>query len=181
MVCVKNINDNIFTSYLIAYTVVLSHIPSLRSDYLGISTLAKDQTKQGQAERDENATEDPDKIIDFSDRQAFLDNIEKLPNITDKTFYAVNVLKPPHRLEYRFVILTDETNAKMLQDTNNYLIIKGKWRFLFNEYKTASFSGQQDISIPDDLKQILLAYIKTKKLNLGDLLFLLQIDKREEI
>jgi hypothetical protein len=77
--------------------------------------------------------------------------------------------------------LTDETDAKMLQDTNNYLIIRGKWRFIFNEYKTAKSFGQQDIPIPDDLKQILLAYIKSQKLNLGDLLFSLKRDKREEI
>ena len=117
----------------------------------------------------------------MSDRQTLLDNLEKLKNVTDKLIYAVNVLIPPRRLEYRFVVLTDETDAKMLQDTNNYLIMRGKWRFIFNEYKTAKFFGQQDIPIPDDLKQILLAYIKTKKLNLGDLLFSLQRDKREEI
>ena len=42
----------------------------------------------------------------------------------------------------------------MLQDTYNYLIIRGKWNFIFNEYKTAqSLLGQQEVSIPDDLKQ----------------------------
>ena len=177
----KYSNDNTFNSYLIAYTVLLGHIPSLRSDYLRASALTKDLTKQGQAKRDENTTDDPDKIIDLSDRQALIDNVGKLTNVTDKLIYAVNVLIPPRRLEYRFVVLTDETDAKMLQDTNNYLIMRGKWRFIFNEYKTAKFFGQQDIPIPDDLKQILLAYIKTKKLNLGDLLFSLQRDKREEI
>ena len=53
----------------------------------------------------------------------------------------------------------------MLQDTNNYLIIRGKWRFIFNEYKTAQSLGQQEVLVPDDLKQILLDYIKAKKLN----------------
>ena len=177
----KYSNDNTFTSYLIAYTVVLSHIPSLRSDYLRITTLAKDQTKQGQAKRDENTTEDPDKIIDLSDRQTLLNNIEKLPNITDKLIYAVNVLIPPRRLEYRFFILTDETNTNMLKDTNNYLIIKGAWRFVFNEYKTAKTLEQQVIPIPDDLKQILQEYIKTKSLNVGDYLFSLQRFNREII
>ena len=69
----------------------------------------------------------------------------------------------------------------MLQDVSNYLIIKGKWRFIFNEYKTAQSLGQQEVSIPDDLKQILMSYIKAKKLNVGDLLFSLERDKREEI
>ena len=71
----KYSNDNTFTSYLTAYTVVLSHIPSLRSDYLKITTLAKDQTKQGQAIRDLNETDEPEKIIDLSYRQTILDNI----------------------------------------------------------------------------------------------------------
>ena len=146
-----------------------------------ITTLTKNLSKQSQDKRDDNTTEDINKIIDLSDRQALLDNIDKLPNITDKLIYALNVLIPPRRLEYRFVVLTDETNAQMLQDTNNYLIIKGKWRFVFNEYKTAKYMGQQDILIPDDLKQILISYIKAKKLNVGDLLFSLQRDKREEI
>lgn len=177
----KYSNDNSFNSYMIAYAVVLSHIPSLRSDYLKITTLAKNLTKDIQSKRDENTTDDPDKIIDMSNRQALLDNIEKLPNIKDKLIYALNVLIPPRRLEYRFVIITDETNPEMLQDTNNYLIIRGNWRFVFNEYKTAKSTAQQVISIPDDLKEILLNYIKSKKLNVGDYLFHLDRDKREII
>ena len=177
----KYSNDNTFNSYLIAYTVVLGHIPSLRSDYLRISTLTKDLTKQSQAKRDDNTTEDPDKIIDLSDRQVLLDNIKKLKNVSDKLIYAVNVLIPPRRLEYRFVKLTDVIDKDMLRDTNNYLIIRGRWRFIFNEYKTAQFLGQQEIPIPDDLKEILLEYIRVKKLEVGDLLFSLQRDKREEI
>ena len=69
----------------------------------------------------------------------------------------------------------------MLKDTNNYLIIKGAWRFVFNEYKTAKTLEQQVIPIPDDLKQILQEYIKTKSLNVGDYLFSLRQDKREII
>ena len=177
----KYSNDNSFNSYMIAYAVVLSHIPSLRSDYLKITTLAKNLTKDIQSKRDENTTDDPNKIIDVSNRQALLDNIEKLPNIKDKLIYALNVLIPPRRLEYRFVVITDETNPEMLQDTNNYLIIRGNWRFVFNEYKTAKSTAQQVISIPDDLKDILLKYIKSKKLNVGDYLFHLDRDKREII
>ena len=177
----KYSNDNTFNSYCIAYTVLLSHLPSLRSDYLRITTLTKELTKENQAKRDDNIADDPDKIIDLSDRKQLLENIEKLPNISDKLIYAVNVLIPPRRLEYRFVVLTDETNKDMLKDTNNYLIIRGAWRFVFNEYKTAGTMEQQVVSIPDDLKEILLAYIKTKKLNIGDYLFSLERDKREII
>ena len=79
-----------FTSNLIACTVVLSHIPSLRIDDLKITTLAKDRTKQGQAIRDLNETDETDKIIGLSNRQTTLDKIKKLPIITDKLIYALN-------------------------------------------------------------------------------------------
>ena len=39
-------NDNTFMSYLIALTVILSHIPALRSEYLKVTTLAKILSKQ---------------------------------------------------------------------------------------------------------------------------------------
>ena len=60
------------------------------------------------------------KIIDLSDRQTRLDYINKLPTITDKLIYARHALKPSSRLEYRFMVFTDETNPDMLQDTNNF-------------------------------------------------------------
>ena len=31
----------------------------------------------------------------------------------------------------------------MLKDTNNYLVIRGKWKFIFNEFKTAKKFEQQ--------------------------------------
>ena len=174
-------NDNTFMAYLIAFAVVVSHIPSLRSDYLKITTLAKTLSKQSQDKRDENIADDPNKIIDLSNRQALLDNIKSLPNITDKLIYALNTLIPPRRLEYRFVVITDETDPDMLKDTNNYLVIRGKWRFVFNEYKTAKSLEQQVVPIPDDLKEILLSYIKSKKLSIGDYLFHLDRSKKEII
>ena len=53
----KQSNDNTFTSYLIAFILVLSLIPSLKSNDLKISTLAKDLTKQCQAIPDLNETD----------------------------------------------------------------------------------------------------------------------------
>ena len=166
-------------SYLIALAVVVSLIQSLRSDHLKITTLAKNSSKQSQDKWDENI--DPNKIIDLSNRQALLDNIKSLPNITDKLIYGLNTLIPPRRLEYRFVIITDETNPDMLKDANNCLVIRGKWQFVFNGYKTAKSLEQQIVPMPDDLKEILLSYIKSKKLSIGDYLFHLDRSKKEII
>ncbi len=57
-------------------------------------------------------------------------------------------------------------------DTDNYLIVKGQWKLVYNEYKTAKTFKQQIINVPDDLKQILQMYISTKHLNIGDYLFI---------
>ena len=50
----------------------------------------------------------------------------------------------------------------MLKDTNNYLVIRCKWAFICNEYKTAKSFEQQIVPIPDNLKEIILSYIKSK-------------------
>ena len=64
-------NEITFLSYLIALTVILSHIPALRSEYLKVTTLAKILSKQNQDKRDENL-DDPNKIINLSDRNQYL-------------------------------------------------------------------------------------------------------------
>jgi hypothetical protein len=134
-----------------------------------------------ESKRDENINSNPDKIIDLSNRKVLLENIDKLSNINDKLIYAINVLIPPRRLENRLIRITDETNTDKLRDTDNYLIVKGQWKLVYNEYKTAKTFKQQIINVPDDLKQILEMYIVTKHLNIGDYLFHLLRDKRELI
>ena len=49
-------------------------------------------SKQNQDKRDENIIDDPNKIIDLSDRNQIIKNIELLPNITDKLIYSLNTL-----------------------------------------------------------------------------------------
>ena len=82
-------------------------------------------------------------------------------NINDKLIYAIYVLIPPRRLENRFIRIT----------ADNYIIVKGIWKLVYNKYKTAKPLGQQIINVPDDLKQILLQDIAFYHLNTGDYLF----------
>jgi hypothetical protein len=86
-------------------------------------------------------------------------------------------------LENRFIRITDETDTDKLKTTDNYLIVNGngKWKFIYNEYKTAKNLGQQPVIVPDDLKKILHEYIAINNLNIGDYLFSLKRDKRELI
>jgi len=174
-------NDNTFKNYIIVLSVILSHFPSLRDAYLKITKLSKMINNEIESKRDENINSNPDKIIDLSNRKVLLENIDKLSNINDKLIYAINVLIPPRRLENRLIRITDETDTDKLRDTDNYLIVKGQWKLVYNEYKTAKTFKQQIINVPDDLKQILEMYIVTKHLNIGDYLFHLLRDKRELI
>ena len=174
-------NDYTFKSYLVAFVVVVGHFPALRDSYLKITKLAKQLNKEILDTRNENTTEHPEKIIDLSNRQVLLDNIAKLPNITNKLVYAINVLIPTRRLENRLLRITDETNLDNLMDTDNYLVVKGPWKLVYNEYKTAAEFGQYTVDVPDDFKFFLQMYITAKKLKVGDYLFSLMRDKRELI
>lgn len=177
----KYTNDNTFKSYLIVLTAIISHFPILRDSYLKITKLSKQINQITEDKRDENITTNPEKIINLSNRQELLDNIDKLDNINDKLIYAINVLIPPRRLENRLIRITDETDTEKLKTTDNYLIVNGKWKFIYNEYKTAKHLGQHPVNVPDDLKKILHEYIAINKLNIGDYLFSLKRDKRELI
>ena len=46
--------------------------------------MAKTLSNQSEDKQDENIVDDPNKIIDLSDRNQILKNIELLPNITNK-------------------------------------------------------------------------------------------------
>ena len=55
-----------------------------------ITTLAKNLSKQSQDERDENIIDNPNKIIDLSDWNQKLKNIELLLTMTDRLIYGIN-------------------------------------------------------------------------------------------
>ena len=67
-------NDDTFVSYLVAFTVIISNIPSSGSEYLQITAFPKKLSKQSQYKRDEGTVDDPDTIIDLSDRNQVLKN-----------------------------------------------------------------------------------------------------------
>jgi hypothetical protein len=98
--------------------------------------------------------------------------------------YALYTLQPARRLDYRNVILTNETDINKLKNpANNYLITTSQpYKFVFNDYKTYKTYGQQVIDVEDrHLNIIIEEYILSKKLQAGDLLFSLLRDKREII
>lgn len=89
---------------------------------------------------------------------------QRLQNFIILSLY---VLQPPRRLQ-------DYTEMKLknFDDTDNYI---NKTKFVFNKYKTAKFSGKEEIPINPKLKFIL---DKWKKINPHDYLLIGSTDKK---
>ena len=86
-----------------------------------------------------------DDVNNYPIEDVILKKLDLLPNIKDKLVFAVYTLQPARRLEWRFVVLTTETDEKKLEDPDlNFLSIspKGK-KVIFNNYKTDIKYGQQ--------------------------------------
>ena len=177
----KYYNDKTFNNYVSVISIVISYFPQFYETYLKINKLYKQMDKQFQDARGENIAKHTDKIIDLSNRQVLLDNIEKLTDINDKTLYAIHTLIHPRRLENRLLQITFETNLENLMNASNYLIVDGDWKLLYNEYKTAGYYGSYVVDVPDDLKRILQMYIITHKLTEGHYLFSQVRDKQKVI
>lgn len=178
-------NDNSFKSYVNALTVITSHLPSLKDNYQILTKLNINLNKAVQDIREENKLEDyeKDKIIDLG-RDVILKKLDLLPNIKDKVIFAVYTLQPARRLDWRYVVLTTETDEKELEDPNlNFLSISPKERkVIFNNYKTDIKYGQQVFKLTDpELNKLIDIYIKIKKLKEGDYLFSLETDKQRPI
>ena len=178
-------NNNSFKSYVNVLTVITSHLPLYKDTYQILTKLNINLNKAIQDIREENKLEDyeKDKIIDL-DRDVILKKLDLLPNIKDKLIFAVYTLQPARRLEWRFVVLTTETDEKELEDPDlNFLSIspKGK-KVIFNNYKTDIKYGQQSFKLTDtELNKIIDSYIKLRKLKEGDYLFSLETDKQRPI
>jgi hypothetical protein len=179
-------NDNSFKSYVNILVVIASHLKTLnKSVYQTLTKLNIYLTQQIQEKRKENKIEigDESKIIDL-DKTTILKNINKLDNFRDKLIFGLYTLFPARREEWRFTIITTETNKEKLKDpSNNYLIISTKpKKIVFNNYKTDKKYKQQIFNIDDkDLDNIINTYILDYGLNDGDYLISLVRNKQEII
>jgi hypothetical protein len=178
-------NDNTFRAYINILVVITSHLKTLnKSVYQTLTKLNIYMNDQIQEKRKHNKIEEGDeaKIINL-DKQEILNNLKKLSNIKDRLIYALYSLFPARREEWRLTKLTTETNENKLKDiNNNYLILSNPKRIIFNSYKTYKKYGQQVFNIDDkELNKIIDEYIINNGLKIGDYLFSLERDKREEI
>lgn len=178
-------NDNTFKTYLNILVVITSHLKTLnKSVYQTLTKLNIYLNEVITDKRKENKInkEDENKIIDL-DKSAIITNINKLDNINDRLIYALYSLFPARRLEWRLtkIILDETTNINDVK--YNYLILKdGKYKIIFNNYKTATTYGRQIFNIDNnELINILNDYIIKSKLLNNDFLFSLKTDKNKVI
>jgi hypothetical protein len=136
-----------------------------------------------QEKREDNELDETEqgKIISLNKTEV-LSNIEKLESIDDKLLYGLYTLTPSRRLDYRTMIITNETDISKLNELN-YLVLnkegmKNK-KFVFNDYKTSKTYGKQVFTIPTELDNIIDTYLKTKGLSSGDKFIPLNRNKNE--
>jgi hypothetical protein len=141
---------------------------SFKKKHLFYSKYIIDLHQKYEFQRDNNevADEDANKIITDFTTSTILSNMEKLETTEEKMIYGLYTLLPPRRLEYAGVVLiTDGLRYKMRDDTN-YLVLKKRIpdRFVWNNYKTSNTFGRVEVEIPEELKSLILSYIKDNKL-----------------
>jgi len=92
-----------------------------------------------------------------------------LNNVTNLLMVGLYVLNKPRRIADYLYMSIVKNEPKNLEK-KNYCIL-GEKKFLFNNYKTAKIYGKTLININTKLFNIILDYIKLKKLHYGDNLF----------
>lgn len=178
-------NDNSLRSYLVALTVLLSHLPSFNNQYQIITKVAKKLDEINKADRATNILPKmyEKKIIDLEDEDILIKNINSLTKIEDKLIFSLYTLFPARREDdYRLMKITYNQKEDKLDVDYNYLqISKNKdMYFIFNEYKTKSTYGQQKFKVPEEIKTIINMYINQNNLKELDLLFYSNNDKKDK-
>ena len=175
-------NDNTLKSYLIALSVISSHLKSLDPNVhqtLSKGAIQINEAVKAQRNKNELDESEEDKIIDLSPKK-IQESLKKLTNIEDKLLFGMFTLFPARRLEYRFLKYTTIDDTEDLTKNDNYLVMSKPKVFVFNTYKTKSTYGQQIFTIKSTaLSNLFDQYIKEKKIKPNEYLFGLQRDRRE--
>jgi hypothetical protein len=173
-------NNNSFKSYINVLAVISSHIEELKKIYAIYTKLGKDINKQVQEVRELNELkeEDEGKIIPVGEEE-FKNNIDKLETIDDILIYALYLLFPARRADYRNMLITSETDIKKLNGINFLIRDGNKKKFVFNDYKTFKKYKKQVFDVPESLNKVINKYLSIKGLKDGDYLISLERSKKE--
>jgi len=169
-------NENSLKVYLTPYTKMLAILSTIDSSFKKkhefYSKYIMDLHQRYEYERDNNevSDEDANKIITDFSTSTILSNMEKLGTNEEKMIYGLYTLLPPRRLEYTGVVLITQGFKYKMRDDTNYLIMSKRTpdRFVWNNYKTSNTFGRVEVEIPEELKSLILSYIKENKLKTHD-------------
>ena len=158
-----------FTTMIIPFVNVLARLEAYDSQYQQLTVIAKEKAKEYSEERDENTTskEDRGKIIqDFRPDSVKKLIDTKLTTDEDKALAACYGLQAPRRLDFQYMIITEEDPSVLNNVNYNYLVIKGNEpsRFIYNNFKTYKSFGKQDFPVNDYIVPYLSKYLKSAKL-----------------
>lgn len=163
---------------------IISRIEEFNKEYQLLAPINTQKAKEYEEDRNKNEVNSKDNKKIFNFEPKFINQIiSKIKSILDKALFAVYTLNPPRRLDYQYMIITNETNKDKLKNKNyNYLVIKNNkpFQFIFNKYKTNKTFGQQVININKELIKNLNEYIQDKKLKNNDYLFGLISNPKEK-
>ena len=180
---IKEIYTNVSTQkgYIVPFVVLCRILKDDKMflkahEYLSQQAMALNEAYE--AIRDDNVVSDEDaaKIITNYDKDALLENVDKLDKPLHKLLYALYVFTPPRRNEYQNIYIVNYKSR--LDKDKNYILLNKKYpeHFVFNNYKTADKYGSQKIDIPPELAKIIYNYIKENKLKSGDKLITLSVN-----
>ena len=102
-----------------------------------------------------------DNMLEWSEVLALKEGAKEKLSDLEYVIYCLYTFLPPVRADYVGMIIKKRL-TKTLNKDHNYLITpkdKTKWKFVFNQYKTAKCYGQTIIEIPLDLTTVISNYI----------------------
>jgi hypothetical protein len=158
------------TSYLTAVCAVLGLYPKYNALYKKYQTLMISNAKKINEEYDKNEKNEKqmESIIPFTDVVKVRDELKKkfVRTVTAKDWdsfmgyvlLSLYTLTPPRRnKDYSLMVVSLDEPEEM--DLNKNYYIASEQQFIFNNYKTKSCYGQQRITVPQELADVLTEYI----------------------
>ena len=178
------------------YTAIIIYLQSHKKDEELIKQYTKIRDSLNQQYVEENKTgkiseAQSDKFIEYPKFVKMIKDLKTINNALIKTNKIYNheeytryTAYVVFEMLYRFPTRLDMAGMKYLNKKlynllteeekkhNNYLVKDGgKLFFSYNDYKTSGVYNEVTIDVPADLKKILNAFIKSRKITFNDILF----------
>ena len=167
--------DNARNTQFMAISSILKHLRGYEKEYNIYSRLSTSNAKTYLEDGSELKLTEKEKknYLPWNNIVRSRYSKNKSIDMFDKSLFDIFMYLPPRRvMDYQFLTISNEGNAKTKDKRFNYLDTTGKnWELVYNKYKTADTYGQQIEMVPPQLKKILETYIKGDNLKDGEPLF----------